>query len=677
MAITNSINNSFQDNTSNAQKEVVLSTQRLNNTKQINLDLDFKKQAKLKQKRLIIFSSIIIGLLILMFRIPYIGSYLDAILFDYFFGIAKYFLYIWLIALCVIGIFKFKWLLLLSKWRYIYAQIFILLALCILFSALGGIIFEETWSSIINGKTRFSAKLVAYHSGHFFQYLGSVNYGFSGNESPWFINTYIEWKGADASQTMLYGFIITGGLIGEIVDAAQGYVLIVFTLLLCFLGILYFTSRSQNKFSVAIRKAIVHIFGGSAENIVTSDLSKQKGDVKVESVNKNEIKNIANNSNLDTPPITLLSDTSVDNYQKNKVEAERVRDAIIKFSNDKSINLEFKKCIIMPMFSEIYFEADSMMTIEYFLKNEVEVTNYTQLKEFNVSYKGNELRLEYINKWSSKVSIKSILSSQMVDTNKNNLVVGYSYLNQPLLMNLTNDTSILVIGKKGSGTGMLLSCLAITYAFLSTPDKFNIDIISKDPSNNFNSLKHLPHVKSFSTLDITNDNIGNMLLSYNNEIIDRKNAFEQLSASNIDEYNIAAKETGQELMPTKLLIFNDFNEIVKGNYQYLGLLRNILVDGQNCGIKIILAANNVTSEVIDQNIYNNVKTKLILRLETENESLQIFDSYRGSQLYGNGDGYMFNESPDDKIRFQTCYLNQRELDEIVKIISTFYQAKTE
>ena len=39
-----------------------------------------------------------------------------------------------------------------------------------------------------------------------------------------------------------------------------------------------------------------------------------------------------------------------------------------------------------------------MMTIEYFLKNEVEVTNYTQLKEFNVSYKGNELRLEYINK---------------------------------------------------------------------------------------------------------------------------------------------------------------------------------------------------------------------------------------------------------------------------------------
>ena len=643
MAITNSINNSFQDNTSNAQKEVVLSTQRLNNTKQINLDLDFKKQAKLKQKRLIIFSSIIIGLLILMFRIPYIGSYLDAILFDYFFGIAKYFLYIWLIALCVIGIFKFKWLLLLSKWRYIYAQIFILLALCILFSALGGIIFEETWSSIINGKTRFSAKLVAYHSGHFFQYLGSVNYGFSGNESPWFINTYIEWKDAASQTTMSYGFIITGGLIGEIVDAAQGYVLIVFTLLLCFLGILYFTSRSQNKFSVAIRKAIVHIFGGSAENIVTSDLSKQKGDVKVESVNKNEIKNIANNSNLDTPPITLLSDTSVDNYQKNKVEAERVRDAIIKFSNDKSINLEFKKCIIMPMFSEIYFEADSMMTIEYFLKNEVEVTNYTQ---FNVSYKGNELRLEYINKWSSKVSIKSILSSQMVDTNKNNLVVGYSYLNQPLLMNLTNDTSILVIGKKGSGTGMLLSCLAITYAFLSTPDKFNIDIISKDPSNNFNSLKHLPHVKSFSTLDITNDNIGNMLLSYNNEIIDRK-------------------------------IFNDFNEIVKGNYQYLGLLRNILVDGQNCGIKIILAANNVTSEVIDQNIYNNVKTKLILRLETENESLQIFDSYRGSQLYGNGDGYMFNESPDDKIRFQTCYLNQRELDEIVKIISTFYQAKTE
>ena len=105
------------------------------------------------------------------------------------------------------------------------------------------------------------------------------------------------------------------------------------------------------------------------------------------------------------------------------------------------------------------------------------------------------------------------------------------------------------------------------------------------------------------------------------------------------------------------------------------LLQNILKRGQNVGVKTILLAINVNNESIEPKIYENTNARFILRLENEHESLKVFDSYRGVQLYGNGDGYYFDNMNGKKTRFQTCYLNVNELAEIVKVIKTFYNTK--
>jgi hypothetical protein len=80
---------------------------------------------------------------------------------------------------------------------------------------------------------------------------------------------------------------------------------------------------------------------------------------------------------------------------------------------------------------------------------------------------------------------------------------------------------------------------------------------------------------------------------------------------------------------------------------------------------------------MDPSIYEHIDTKCILRLETEQESLWVFDTYRGVQLFGNGDGFFVDDKAKTKTRFQTCYLNVNELVEIIKIVKTFYEVKEE
>ena len=60
-------------------------------------------------------------------------------------------------------------------------------------------------------------------------------------------------------------------------------------------------------------------------------------------------------------------------------------------------------------------------------------------------------------------------------------------------------------------------------------------------------------------------------------------------------------------------------------------------------------------------------------LTSEAERISLFENYRCIQLFGNGDGYIYGKSPDDKIRFQSCYLNQNELSQIIEIINNFYK----
>ena len=629
-------------------------------------------------KRIYISLLVLLIILISLLRVPYLGTYIDAFVFEYLTGCTKYLVYIWFIILCFICIFQPKRFKKFLSPGYIIGQILIIIFISVLASLISTIIFEKSvWHPILSSDTSyyFVLRMRYFHLNYFWPYANNnLNYIFTDVKDLWFVNTRmtmpLEYLGNE------YNIVTTGGIIGEFVVATNYWILIAITLLLIGISTIFFIRKSDSKFAVWLRKKAVKSFGGNDEAISTKELVRQKDDIKLDKIKRDKIKYEANKSDLSTPPLSFLIDTSVDNYQYNNLAAGEIKSVITRLIDASKINMQYLSTNIMPLFTEIKFTAGSQADINAFLKKGNEICSLSKLKEFNVSFKNNSVIVEYINKKPSKISIRSILTNNSVKTNDFFSIAGIEPNGKPMFVDYNSQQSILIVGKKGSGASMLSSCLVISAAYLSSPMFLNFDIIAKEENSVIQNLSTLPHVKSVATVAVPND-VGALLNQYVDEIKTRKEKLHQSGAKNQTEFNKVCHQLNFKLMKTKILVFNDFDEIIRNNFQYISQIKYILTNCKDVGIKIMLIATHVTGEILNENIYTNIVSKFILKLEYENESLQIFDNYRAFQLFGNGDGYFLAQDNKTKVRFQTCYLNQNELNRIVKIISVFYQAKKE
>jgi S-DNA-T family DNA segregation ATPase FtsK/SpoIIIE len=325
----------------------------------------------------------------------------------------------------------------------------------------------------------------------------------------------------------------------------------------------------------------------------------------------------------------------------------------------------------MPQYTEISFEVSTKTDIESILKDKDDLLSYLKLEKFNISFKGNIVKFEIPNKVISKISVRQIFDS-LKTVNNDEAIAGIGFDNVPLIVNFTKSPNVLIIGRRGSGAAMLLTILLTTLAYINTPNELEYNLLSPLGDKSLKYLDDLPQMQS-SLISDPEECIGKL-----HQILDvikeRENKFKEVGAKTLDEYN-KFQESPSTKLKTIVLAISSFDSLIKNSLQNLEIMSNILERGRNVGIKTILLAINVNNESAEKQIYEQIDARFILRLESERESLKIFDNYRGIQLLGNGDGYYFNDTK--KLRFQTCYLNANELIETVKIIKTFYNSKEE
>jgi S-DNA-T family DNA segregation ATPase FtsK/SpoIIIE len=371
------------------------------------------------------------------------------------------------------------------------------------------------------------------------------------------------------------------------------------------------------------------------------------------------------------PPVSFLTDTSIDHYFDNKNDGENYEAKITKFLARNDFVATYQKTIVMPLFIEISYDVESQTTIDNILKSQNDLLGDLKLDTFNISFKGNTVRFEIPNDKPSKISIKSILMAHP-EISSEIAIVGMGYENNPLTLDIDKHPRSLIIGKRGSGGAMLLSVIITSLAYINQPKLMEIIILSPVGDKSLKYFDHLPHMKYPVISDLT-DTV-NKLHDLRNEIAERESKFAELGATNIKEAN---RYIGNTNTPYKeiLLVISAFDKIIKNSLQNMELIGDLLKRGPAAGVRFILLATNVNNESIEPTIYNQFDIKFILKLESEQESLRMFDNYRGVQLQGNGDGYYIDTKADKRIRFQTCYLNVDELIQIIKIIKTFHEAK--
>jgi S-DNA-T family DNA segregation ATPase FtsK/SpoIIIE len=384
-----------------------------------------------------------------------------------------------------------------------------------------------------------------------------------------------------------------------------------------------------------------------------------------------EIKQEANKPDQLTPPISFLTDTSVDHYFDNKSSAEKMQNVIAKFIKKLNIEASYQNTTIMPQYVEINFEVDSKSNIDEILRVQNDLLNMLKLESFNISFKGNIVRFELPNKEPSKISMRQIFNS-VNNIQGDEAVVGLTLENTPLLLDIHKSPNSIIIGRRGSGGAMLLTCILISLAYINSP--MNMDFIVLSPLGD-KSLKHLdnlPHMQ-YPVISDPEDSVAKMH-DVLKTIEDREAKFKEAGAKNLDDFN-KYQNVASSKIKKLILVISSFDKMLKNNLQNVEVLSEIMKRGASVGVHTILLSINVNNESTEPKIYDSTDARFILRLESEHESLKMFDSYRGIQLCGNGDGFYITSDGKKKTRFQTCYLNANELLETIKIIKTFYQTK--
>lgn len=629
-----------------------------------------KKNVKQLIIKIFLLSILIFGIL----RIPLCGCYIDAFLFEYLFGFGKYLIYIFSIILICVSFFNLT-----IKKRFIIGASLIAILVSIVFSTVSTIWFETTvWEKIYDSdhnKSNFVMRLSYYHNNYFMPYAikNIWSYAYKDINSLWFMNTRITMP--KGSETPNFAFIISGGLIGEFVVSINYWITILFAITLITLICLVLIQKTNTKIRTWINNKINSFFSRTKKNDKDDTYNAIKnGDQNIKHTKlKTRSFDTSDKFDTNTPPLSFLNDTSVDNNVYNKIDANKSKEIITQVLEKANLKIKFDSINVMPLFTEIKFHGNQAKDVDGFIKNGSEIAYSLQLDEFYILTKGNYIVFEYKNAKLSKVSIKSILVNNNIGNNKCYAVVGVDENGNPLFMDYKTDESILIIGEKGSGVSMLLSCLIITSVYMSSPAFLNIDIISKEKNSAIQSIINIPHIKEAISSDSTDD-VKKILDKYVKEIKLRQTKLANTNVSDQKSFNKVCKKFNEKPMVTKVLVINSFDQMIKNNIQYISQISYILQNCKKLGICLILSSSEINNEMLNKNIINEIHNILVLKTSSAQQSLKLLNNKRACQLYGSGDGYLIaTTNKNNRVRFQTCYLGQIELTNIVKIINNFYK----
>jgi len=606
-----------------------------------------------KEKKSIILNYVWkIGLLLLtlivMIRVPYVGSYIDGLI-DFLFGMSKYVLYPLLIFVQVSIIFHIAPEKIVKSKKFIIWSAVGMLCIACMISGISDTV--RYWGG---AKPSFVTIMNEYCN-NWVAYLKNPNY-------TWFANTTP----------------VSGGIVAVLISYLFNFlsyivlVLVALIVLCLCIFIIFNINYRSTKVGLKIRNWMIKKLGGTFKYDGFNELKEVKNNQnKFKKVAKADI--VASAKDEDKISFDLLPETDVSCYNQNFKIAGNLQDKIQEFFKKNKIEAVPCELNVYTTFSELCFETKSKQDINNIIQNGEELTKFAKLDSFELTIRGNIVTFEIPNMYFSKVSIKSAL---MLFKNSKPLtaVFGLDKQSKVYTQNFKNQTSALILGKKGSGSATLAVLMALSMCYMTHPNDLELKVLSANSETTYASFTKLPHTNGKIA-----DGIGECIDEINNlqNLINKRvSLFKSVDVTNIEQYNTTVKQP-QDKMKHTLVLVSNFENIIKESFQNAKIINDILVNGPKAGVYTILQSYHAGIEAMDEAIFNACDQKYILKLETEGESERIFESQRGIQLHGTGDCLTFAKSIKDMIRLQICNINQAELIQDIEIIKTFYETKNE
>lgn len=649
------------------------------NASQINTErlttLKDNKNPKQLAIRMVVGFFLFVLTVLFMIRVPYFGEFFDGIFFDLlFFGTAKYFFYLWMIAVSFILFWYQKnyWRLLLTK-RFILFNLLVFSGLSLIFAIVN---YYQNWVNVPQ------TTITSYFQKYFEIWKSQV--WVSGNfvwTTGVFINGGLWW-------TLIAG--INAGVPAVLLFLLLGIIIVLILLVIglklrwkklewirkktiVWLGGFYQNIKNKNSRSdkVLTKESSITFINPYLRQNVDNDLDKANKQISPYSTEKNQ-------SNLldQAVPFSLeqskktnlaynypISGISENNFDKNNEFAKNAMLDLTDFFIFRSIKASPEKYVCGPSLISIYWKLEDPSSINELIgyKNEIQTT--LKVSKFDVYLKNHILEIQIPVPYANKISFKEI-NDVIWHSLSLNCAIGWNTLCQPWTINLNDASAVLLTGMQGSGKGMLLSAMVLSLVINHSPSQLLLAAVDTRSSHlsKFDGIKHL--------VSPVANTISSAITLFEKILIELKfrvSLLRKTSAASINEYN-TFPETTQAIQPL-IIVINDLQDFLDYDSEYtIKFLTAIYTHSQRLNISIILSTNEISDLIVHKDLLKIYNTIFAFKCSEVRESEILLNKNYLAKLYGNGDFIMFNpNSPKKQIsRGITCYIDKNEFSKIIE-----------
>jgi len=319
-----------------------------------------------------------------------------------------------------------------------------------------------------------------------------------------------------------------------------------------------------------------------------------------------------------------------------------------------------------------YLETKPDDNVTLFSEKNVNFKNYEEEKIINVKtlttieYKLPEASL--INSDWTPESLKTFFSNRDFLLKKFSIPIGYSD-ESIFFENLKNLPHLLICGSLMTGKTNLINLILCSLIMKEKPSELEFIIIDfkRIELSSYNGIPHLltPVITDFLKATIVLNKITNI-------IENRYRIFERANVNNITMYNDQITKYNDE-NNEKRSIISHILVIIDGlalmeNYvekDFNDHISNIIYNGENVGIHIILSVNSPLSKTINNNIIFSFPSKAIFRLTSRLHSKKILNCFGAEQLEDAGNILYVSLANSNPKKINIPYITDYEIKRIV------------
>lgn len=270
--------------------------------------------------------------------------------------------------------------------------------------------------------------------------------------------------------------------------------------------------------------------------------------------------------------------------------------------------------------------------------------------------------IEIPNISPENVSLKSILSTDLMRASKSKLTVGLGLdvTGNPVVADIAKMPHVLIAGTTGSGKSVLMNALIATLLFRASPQE--VKLILVDPKRveltDYNDIPHL-----LTPVIVETEKILSAIKWATAEMDRRYKLFHDAKVRNISSYN---ELSGFQALPYIVIVIDELQNLMEfAPVEVEDCIVRLAAMARATGIHLVLATQRPSVDVITGLIKANIPCRIAFNVSSNVDSRVIIDQPGSEKLLGKGDMLYVPPDASKPMRIQGVYVSDTEIRNLI------------